>query len=56
MCGGRRNPLLHEFALGQFQGSCPTLNILFGTCKVMVTILFSFPVLSQSNELSNQVF
>ena len=56
MCGIRRNPLLHKFVIGQFQGSCPILYILFETCKVMVTTLFSFPVLFQSNELSNHVF
>ena len=54
MCGvsGAIKPI----ALGQFQGSCLILNILFGTCKVMVTTLFSFLVLVQSNDLSNHVF
>ena len=56
MCAVRRNPLLHYLALGQFQGSYPILYLIFGTCKVMLTTLFSFLVLFQSSELSNNVF
>ena len=33
MCGVSRNPSLHYLALGQFQCSCPKLNILFGNLQ-----------------------
>ena len=53
MCGVRRILMPHYLALGQFQSSCPILYIYLENCKVMVTILISFPVLFQSNKLSN---
>ena len=34
MCGVRRNPMLYYFALGQFQCSCPILDILFGNLQI----------------------